>query len=251
MKTCTQPTAARSPRLLFGLAAAATALTARSAAAGKTMPEPASIQTDPRTPHVQSSYQTAVGLTAQGPIRDPLLVAVELSGGFYEDMHPSSLTASPGLGLKLPHGFSIFAGYYYSAFWGTEHERGEEQAAFQQVAYQAPFTEVILSGRVRTEERFQPGSDVGYRLRTQVQLNVPLWHGAPVQAVLWDEVFLALNQPGPMQPALMDLDLFFAGIGWSIDSHFRVEVGYQGALVPRPDVTALVHCLSIGTTVSW
>ena len=166
-------------------------------------------------------------------------------------MHPANLTVRPALGLGLPDGFSLFAGYSYSLLWDTRHERGEEHVAFQQVAYQAPFSAVQLFGRVRGEERFRPDSDVGFRLRMLVQLNVPLWYRAPFQVVLWDELFLGLNQPADWQPALLDLNLVFAGIAWVPDPRFRAEVGYQGALVPRPDETTIVHCLSAGTTVSW
>jgi hypothetical protein len=251
MGTCIPPTTARSSRRLVRLAAAAvTGLTARSAAAAPPV-APAPIEAVPRTPTIHSSYQTWVGFTAQGPIRDPLLMFVDLAGGFHGDMHPVAFVVRPALGLRLPHGFSVFAGYSYVSFWDAEHRRGEEHVAFQQVAYQAPFSVVELFGRARGEQRFRAGSDVGYRLRALVQLNVPFWRRAPLQVVLWNEAFLGLNQPGDWQPALMDQNLFFAGFGWQPDSHFRAEVGYQGALVPRPGDIEIVHCLSIGTSASW
>jgi hypothetical protein len=165
-------------------------------------------------------------------------------------MSPAALIVRPALGLRLPHGLSVFAGYSYISFWDTAHRRGEEHVAFQQVGYQAPFTVVALFGRIRGEERFRAGSDVGLRLRALVQLSVPFWRRAPLEAVLWNEVFLGLSQPAKWQPEVLDMDLFFAGIGWSPDVHFRAEAGYQGTLVPRPNVTELVHCLSIGMVVS-
>lgn len=250
MGTCIQPTAARLPRRLAGLAAAVTGLAPRSAAAQAPV-EPAPIEAEPRPSGVHSSYQTWLGFSLFGPIRDPLLLAIDFSGGFYSDMHPAALVVRPALGVKLPHGFSIFAGYSYASFWDDTRTRGEEHVAFQQVAYLAPFTAVDLFGRVRLEERFRAGSDPGYRLRTLVQLNVPLWEKAPLQVVLWDEIFFALNQPADWQPTVLDLDLFFAGFGWVPDRRFRAEIGYMGALAPRPDVTEWNHCLSVGTTAFW
>lgn len=250
MRTRIQQTTPRSSRRLFHLAAVVTGLTTRSAAAEPPI-GPAPIVTVPRPRGIRHSYQTWLWFTAQGPIRDPLLAAVDLVAGFHADMHPANVTVRPALGLGLPDGFSIFAGYSYSLLWDAKHERGEEHVAFQQVAYLAPFSAVQLFGRVRGEERFRPGSDVGFRLRMLVQLNVPFWHRAPFQIVVWDELFLGLNQPADWQPALLDLNLVFAGIAWVPGPHFRAEVGYQGTLVPWPDEAAIAHCLSAGTLVSW
>lgn len=251
MRTCIQLTIARSPRRLAGLAAAVTGLAARVAAAEDPPLELPPIEATPRKPTVQSSYQTWLWFTAQGPIRDPVFAFVDLVGGFYDDMHPNSLVVRPALGLRLPHRFSVAAGYSYSALWDGHHRRGEEHTPFEQVSYQAPFTGVDLFGRIRAEQRIRPGSDVGHRLRANVQVNVPLWHRAPVQAMIGDEIFLGLNRPADWQPQFLDFDLFFVGFGWDADKHFRAEVGYQLVAVPRPAETALIHCLSAGTVASW
>jgi hypothetical protein len=176
---------------------------------------------------------------------------VDLGGGFYEDMHPAGVTVRPGVGVKLPLGFSIFAGYAYSSFWSPKHERGEEQSAFQQVGFAAPTTAVELSARLRWEERFRAGSGVAYRLRTLVEVDVPLGRRSPWRIVLWDEIFFGLNQPADWQPTVLDLDMFFAGVAWTPNRHFRADAGYQGAVAPRKAETELVHCLSLSSTVSW
>lgn len=252
MGTCIQPLDVRRRRRLARLAAAVTGFTARSAAAAGTPLDPATVEGGgPRTPPVHSSYQTWIGFSAAGPIRDPVLAFVDLYGGFHADMHPAALGVRPGVGVRLPHGFTAFAGYAYTSFWSDKHVRGEEHTAFEQVGYQAPFTVVALSARLRVEERFRPNSDVGVRARGLVFFAVPLWRGAPVQAELSNELFLGLNRPGDWQPVLVDLDLASAGLGWAVAPHFLVEGGYQAAIAPRPDEISLVHCLSLSTTVSW
>jgi hypothetical protein len=249
MGTCFPPTARRSPRRLAGLAAAVTGLAARPAAAAPPMDAP--LEEVPRTPPVHSSYQTWVGLTVQGAIVDPLRMFVDFSGGFHSDMHPAAIVVRPALGVSLPHGFSIFVGCSFASFWDEAHNRGEEQVVFQQVAYSASLPVVQLFARLRGEQRFRPDSDVAYRLRALVQLNVPFWSRAPLQLVLWDEIFVALNQPEDWQPTVLDLDLFFAGLGWDTDPNLRIEAGYMGMVAPRSSATDLIHTLSIGATVSW
>jgi hypothetical protein len=254
MGSSVQRVTARSPLGLVRLAAAAaavTGLTTPGVRAAETPDGPAPVEEVKRTDHIQSSYQTWLAFTAQGAVVAPLLVFVDLVGGFHEDMHPAALVVRPAVGIGLPLRFSIFAGYTYSSFWGPDHERGEEHTAFQQVGYLAPFPVVELSARVRWEQRFRAGSDVGYRLRTMVGVDVLPWPRAPVRLVLWDEIFFGLNQPADWQPTALDQDLFFAGVAWTPSAHFRADIGYMGALAPRQDGTALAHCLSIGTTASW
>lgn len=251
MGSCIQPTTAHLPRRLAGLAAAVTGLAARSTGAAETPHDPAPIRAEPRTPPVHSSYQTWLAFTAAGTVRDPVHVFLDLAGGFADDMHPAAFVARPGVGVRLPHGFSAFVGYTYIAFWDAHHARGEEHEAFQQVGYQAPFTAVGLSGRIRTEQRFRAGSDVGLRLRALAQLDVPFWPRSPLHGVVSNELFFGLNHPGPWQPNVLDQDLFYVGLGWEPDPHFRADAGYQAAIVPRREETSLVHCLSISTSATW
>jgi hypothetical protein len=251
MWTCLPPTAARSSRRLVRLAAAVTGLSARSALAADKPAEPAPIEAHPQPSHFRSSYQTWIGLTVQGPIVDPVLASVDFLGGFYADTFPTALVVRPAIGLKLPHGFAVAAGYSYIAFFDEKHTRGEEHVASEQVTYLAPITAVDLFGRIRWEERFRAASNVGVRQRNLVQLNVPLWPHAPLQVVLWNELFLGLNQPGSWQPSAVDQDLYFVGFGWQPNYYFRVEFGYQGALVPWPQETDLVHCTSVSMTSNW
>ncbi|MEZ4314247.1 MAG: DUF2490 domain-containing protein [Polyangiaceae bacterium] len=240
----------RSPRCVVRVIAALTGLIPTSAAA-KPPVEPAPVEATPRSVPIHSSYQTWLAFTAVGPVIEPLLTFVDIIGGFQPDMAPSAFVVRPALGVRLPLGFSVFAGYSYASLWNDVLQRSEEHTAFQQVGYLAPLGDVHLFARVRGEERFRPGSEVGYRLRLLVQLNVPFWHRSPLDAVIAEELFLGLNQPASFQPALLDQDQYYFGVGWTVDPHFRAEVGYQGAVAPRTDEIAVAHCLSISTTAGW
>lgn len=251
MGSCNRRVAARSPSSFVCLAAAVAGLSVGQVAAAQTLVGQPPAKPKPRTDHIQSSYQTWLGFTALGPIVDPLRASVDLGGGFHEDMHPAAVFVRPALGVALPHGFSIFAGYTYSSFWNARHQRGEEHTPFQQVLFVAPFSAVEVATRLRWEERIRPGSDVAFRLRTLVAIEVPLGDRAPVRLVIWDEIFFGLNQPADWQPTVLDQDLFFAGFAWTPDKHFRADAGYMGAVAPRSEATSLSHCLSISTLVTW
>jgi hypothetical protein len=253
MGTRTRPMAARSRRFLAGFAAAVTVtgLTASPADAQTPIAPPPVEVPPPRTPPVQNYYETSTFLTVAGPVVGSLHLVFDLGAAFHPDMHPASVMVRPGLALRLPLGLSIGAGYSYVSFWNVRHERGEEQAVYQQVGWEAPVPGMEVFARLRGEARLRERSDVALRLRMLGQLGVPLWNRAPLLFVLWNEVFLGLNQPAPFQPRLLDQDVFFVGMGWGPHPHFRADFGYQGAIVPRPDETALVHALSISAAASW
>lgn len=236
----------RSVRRVLPFVSAASALFfARAAAAQETATPP------PSPPPVHASYQTWTSLTAQGPIYDKLLFVMELHGRFYDDMHPYQVLVRPALGYKLPYGFSVFAGYGFTPSWNDKREFAEEHRAWQQLAYEAPFKVVKLTARLRMEERFRPDSDVAYRLRAMVRLNVPLGLPVPLQTVVWDEAFFGLNQSVKWQPEAFDQNRLFVGLGWVFNPHFRADVGYLAHVIPRPDATTVHHCLAINGLVSW
>lgn len=240
-----KPAVVRSPVRLLRLAAAvSTLLTARAAAARKPVEAPS-------PPPVEPSYQTWTSLTSQGKLHDELVFLFELHGRFYDDMHPYQVFVLPALGYRLPHGFTVFAGYGYTPIWNADREYAEEHCAWQQLSYDAPLSEVKLSARARMEERFRPDSDVAYRLRTMVRLNVPLGLPVPLQTVVWDELFLGLDQSQKWQPELLDQNNLFLGLGWVFGPHLRADVGYLIHVLPRPSATTVHHCLAINALVSW
>jgi len=237
---------ARSPRRIVRLAVAASVYLAARAASAETP-----VDAPPSPPPVHASYQTWTSLTVQGPIADRLLFLTELHGRFYDDMHPFQVLLYPALGYRLPHGFSVFAGYAFTPSWNEEREYAEEHRAWQQIVYEAPFTQLRLVGRARLEERVRAGSDVGYLLRTMVRLEVPLGLPVPLRTVLWEELFWGLDQPAAWQPEPIDQDLLFVGFGWVLGPHLRTDVGYLGQVLPRRDATTAHHSLAINAVASW
>jgi hypothetical protein len=240
-----KPAARSSGHLVCIAVIAAASLGARSAAAEGQTPAP------PSPPPVKSSYQTWTSLSALGPIYGNLLFFMDLHGRFYDDMHPYQILVRPALGYKLPHGFSVFAGYGFTPSWNDKREFAEEHRAWQQLSYEAPIKAVKLTARARVEERFRPESDVAYRLRTMVRVNVPLGLPIPLQTVVWDELFLGLNTEVKWQPEVMDQNRLFVGLGYVFNKNFRLDVGYMSHIIPRPDATTVHHCLNIAGGVTW
>ncbi len=106
---------------------------------------------------------------------------------------------------------------------------------------------LVLWNRTRLEERFIEGArGVALRLRHRVYADVEAEKG--VHAVAYEEIFINLNtvQGGPK--AGFDENRFFLGLGFDVDEHSRISVGYLDRYIApdeRRTSPSLQHFLEV------
>lgn len=135
---------------------------------------------------------------AQGAIVGPLRWYAEAQlrlNEFDQGTQVQQLILRPAIGVALPEGFTLHAGYAWSPTFNPKFN--DEHRPWQQVTHAAPFDTITLVNRLRLEERFIEGvPDVALRLRYMARM-VWMPGRAIVGAVVWDELFIELNSPAP------------------------------------------------------
>lgn len=128
----------------------------------------------------------------------------------------------PALGYDLSRQTSVYAGYAWIPSASPGSALAHEHRLWQQLLWATSRDKLGASLRPRLEQRFSSGAQgVGLRVRLmgRGQLDLP----APLALVVWDEVFLGLNDA--FLPAGFDQNRLFLGPALKGDG-FRVEVGY-------------------------
>ncbi len=160
------------------------------------------------------------------------------------------LLARPGLGYAFDQRFSVWAGYaFVPTFIDGGEDRYENRAWEQFMAVFKP-GDSTWTLRTRAEQRFVvDAEDVGYRFRQLVRLQQLV---APrFAAVVWDEVFFGVNDTDFGQLAGFDQNRAFVGPAWLPESGVRLEAGYLSVVQRRPEVTVLVHALSVNAFLNF
>jgi hypothetical protein len=159
-----------------------------------------------------------------------------------------------GLGYIFNAQWSAWAGYGYShtdvPYTGTPFG---EHRTFQQLLWTRRISDFSFSSRFRLEERFpETGDDVGLRFRHQFRVSHPLGDQTSLIWVVWDELFLNLNQTDYGAMTGVDQNRAFAGIGWRWSETVRSEAGYLHHFNRRPGRENRVnHVLALSLAFSF
>lgn len=137
------------------------------------------------------------------------------------------LIIRPAVGIRFGKFFAAHAGYAWIPTFINGNEAANEHRIWQQFIATVPFAETwSFQSRTRFEQRFAQGNDkVGLRLRQFVRLG---WKfSGPFQVLIWEEIFLGLNDPGWAVQGY-DQNRVFGGFGADIPGlGGRLELGYM------------------------
>ena len=128
-----------------------------------------------------------------------------------------------------------------------------EQRIFQQYIFTTKLGGGTFTLRERLEERFIEGnSGMAARLRQQFRYSLPIKPGSHFSIVGYDELFLHLNDTTATRKGV-DQNRIFGGIGQTINSSMRYEVGYLNQFAPGHDLVAprMNHVLSGSVAISF
>lgn len=154
---------------------------------------------------------------------------VELQGRFRDGVADfDQLIVRPAVGFDLTPRTSIWAGYGYIATYLPSGDTLPEHRAWQQHMWNARVGALggVFQSRARLEQRGIDGdSGVAWRAREFIRLTRPVSPRAGLAIVVWDELFVHLNDTD-RTTAGFDQNRFFAGVGVNAGRGSRFEVGY-------------------------
>ena len=140
----------------------------------------------------------------------------------------------PAVGYQVSDAVSVFAGYAWVRTEPKGRAASTEHRAYQQLSVRLTGGpgKVTVASRTRLEQRFIVGrSDMGWRMRNLVRLDVPLGKG--YSAIVSGEPFVNLDTTTWGQRAGFDQMRGFAGVGIPVARGVALEVGYAGQYVNR------------------
>jgi hypothetical protein len=210
-------------------------------------------------------YQTWLAAFAHGPVKGNFWVWSDFQLRTYESFEPTTAILRPGLTWRARPNLFLTAGYAWIPGWTRDEELpsrawGEldfvdEHRTWQQLLWTPHDERTGLSAMVRgrLEQRFRPGqSDVGSRARILWRGHGPLTRDRRWIAVVWNELFLGLNDTAWGQTRGFDQNRAFGGFGYvAIPRRVRLELGYTNKWTARRGPDAVEHIVALNTFFSW
>ncbi len=142
----------------------------------------------------------------------------------FENSSRSRVLVRPAMIFNLDADQSIWAGAVDVRDLDLKHK---EFRLWQQYQKNSRSGQVIFVNRTRLEERFASGTaDVGLRLRHMIRTQIPLGEESSWSVVLFDEVFVGLNQNKSQSQSGFDQNRAFAGIRKNLNKNKFIEFGY-------------------------
>ncbi len=171
------------------------------------------------------------------------------------DIHPrwreegrnfDTLILRPSLIYKITPKTSIWTGYDTINNHPAGQSSFQENRLWEQVMHQfEPFGALTLTVRTRFEQRDREDySDIAHRLRQMVRATTPSSLHQQLSWVIWDELFINLNQTdwGVMRGT--DQNRLFLGANWKFDELSNLEVGYINQYVNGKTIDRENHIIS-------
>jgi hypothetical protein len=142
----------------------------------------------------------------------------------FEDSMRTRILIRPAVILNLNPQKSVWAGVLdlTGANFGIREFRPWEQ-------YQRSdrFGDLTLVNRTRLEERFRQGeTDIGFRIRHMIRVQVPCSAKSNWSIVAFDELFLGLNKNKSQPMQGFDQNRLFAGFRSEFENQYSLEFGY-------------------------
>ncbi|MFM1977702.1 MAG: hypothetical protein RLZZ151_217 [Pseudomonadota bacterium] len=171
------------------------------------------------------------------------------------DIHPrwreegrnfDTLILRPSLIYKITPKTSIWTGYDTINNHPAGQSSFQENRLWEQVMHQfEQFGALTLTVRTRFEQRDREDySDIAHRLRQMVRATTPSSLHQQLSWVIWDELFINLNQTdwGVMRGT--DQNRLFLGANWKFDELSNLEVGYINQYVNGKTIDRENHIIS-------
>ena len=146
----------------------------------------------------------------------------------------------PGIGLDVGENSTLWAGYGWIRTSPIQGDDIDEHRIWQQWTWSRTADPLKFAARTRFEQRFiESSDDTGLRLRQFVRVQKNLGPCSGRTFVVWDELFIALNDTDWGQRGGFDQNRIFVGFGFKKhhSSKWRAEIGYMNQTVNQQGST--------------
>ncbi len=155
-----------------------------------------------------------------------------------------------GLGYAFAPSFVVHAGGANIKTIVDEGDDRQEWRVWQHAIWTHAAGIAKYQVRGRFEQRFASGDGIGHRVRIMARAQLSPWADVPAQLVVWDEVFLGINETEWGQPRGFDQNRGFVGVGTDTAvSGLRIEGGYMNILLRGPNDVTSDHALAVNLFV--
>lgn len=140
----------------------------------------------------------------------------------------------PGIGFDIQENSTLWVGYGWIETSPIQGADIDEHRIWQQWTCSRSADPFKFAARTRFEQRFvESTDDTGLRLRQFIRGQMNLGPCSKRTFVVWDELFIALNDTDWGQRSGFDQNRIFVGFGFKKhhSSTWRVEVGYMNQTV--------------------
>ena len=151
----------------------------------------------------------------------------------------------PALVYNLNQGESIWAGILHQ----TDGElNATEFRTWQQYQRVDQTPKVIILNRTRLEQRFKEGeTDMGLRIRHMLRAQIPAGEESQWSVVLFDELFLGLNENASQKSRGFDQNRAFGGLRYDLENKAFVEFGILNQITG--DEVHNIPLITLGKTI--
>jgi hypothetical protein len=141
----------------------------------------------------------------------------------FDEPERSRILLRPALVYNLDQSQSLWAGALYQT---DASLKATEYRTWQQYQRTDQTQKVIFLNRTRLEQRFKEGeNDAGLRLRHMIRAQIPAGEESQWSVVLFDELFIGLNENGSQSMRGFDQNRFFGGLRYESANRLFYEIG--------------------------
>ena len=163
-----------------------------------------------------------------------------------------SAAIRPTISYNLTPRSTVGGGYLFGRTDPSVGRTLTEHRFFGQFTWRSPAAGGTMAFRTRLEERvIVDDSGPVARLRQQVRFSRPVSRGSKLAWVVYEELFLNLNESNRYRRGV-DHNRAYAGLSGALNSGLRVDLGYLNQFIPgRAAPDRMNHILSGTLAVSF
>lgn len=152
----------------------------------------------------------------------------------------------PGVGYSFAPWITLWGGYaWVPTFNDPAFTHANEHRVWEQLTLQHSDEHWLLQSRTRLEQRLlDSDGNLGLRLRQFLRLNYQPWADVPAGLVLWDELFVGMNDPGWAVQGF-DQNRLFLGVALYAMKQMRIETGYAFVYLNRQPANQIQHVFAV------